>query len=61
MEPQLPLYEWTDDGDAEDMETSQGEDDDLDILAAKKRDAPVDGRGHVAQQVNLLENMAVPQ
>lgn len=33
MEAQLPLDEWTD-GDAEDMETSQGEDDDVDISAA---------------------------
>jgi hypothetical protein len=33
MEAQLPLDKWTD-GDAEDMETSQGEDDGVDISAA---------------------------
>jgi hypothetical protein len=35
-------------------------DDDIDISGAKKRDAPMDGRGHVAQQVNFFENTALP-
>jgi len=39
------------------METSIGEDDEVDDMGAKKRDVTeVDGRGRVAQQVNLLEN-----
>ena len=45
----------------EDMEMSHEEDEDVDCAAAKKREAPeTDGGGRVAQQVNLLENTAVP-
>jgi hypothetical protein len=48
--------EWTEE-ESEDMEISHEDEEELEIGEAKKRDATeVEGRGRVAQQVNLLEN-----